>query len=140
MQARSYGRFIEIKSNFGREKLYRTNQGYNYLGSSFSDGQQCKSSNPTQKGKTVPTSQKMIFLQEQMHRSIRFLINRTRVTWDQKQLEIQMRYTVAITSQATRQFELADLYDKHSEKNKLKMLSPIVILPREILAVDFQCC
>lgn len=50
-----------------------------------------------------------------------------------------MRYTAAITSQATWQLELADLYDKHREKNKLKMLSPIVILPREILAVDFQC-
>ena len=33
--ARPYGRFIEVKSNFGRKKLRRTNQACNFLGGSF---------------------------------------------------------------------------------------------------------
>ena len=33
----SYGRFIEIQSNFRRKKLHRTNQGSNFLGGSFSN-------------------------------------------------------------------------------------------------------
>ena len=32
-----YGRFTEIKSNFRRKKLHRTNQGSNFLGGSFSN-------------------------------------------------------------------------------------------------------
>ena len=32
-----YGRFIEIQSNLRRKKLHRTNQGSNFLGSSFSN-------------------------------------------------------------------------------------------------------
>ena len=35
--ARSYGRFIEIKRNIRGEKLHRTNQGFNFLGSSCSN-------------------------------------------------------------------------------------------------------
>ena len=33
----SYGRVIEIKSNFSRKKLHRTNEGSNFLGGSFSN-------------------------------------------------------------------------------------------------------
>ena len=33
----SYGRFIEIQGNLRRKKLYRTMQGPNFLGSSFSN-------------------------------------------------------------------------------------------------------
>ena len=33
----SYGRFIEIQSNLRKKKLYRTNQGSNFLGSRFSN-------------------------------------------------------------------------------------------------------
>ena len=36
--ARLIVRFIEIKSNFRRKKLYRTNRGFNFLGGSFSNG------------------------------------------------------------------------------------------------------
>ena len=32
-----YGKFIEIQSNLRRKKLYRTNQGSNFLGGSFSN-------------------------------------------------------------------------------------------------------
>ena len=32
-----YGRFIEIQSNLRRKKLHRTNQGFNFLGGSFSN-------------------------------------------------------------------------------------------------------
>ena len=32
-----YGRFIQIQSNLRRKKLHRTNQGSNFLGSSFSN-------------------------------------------------------------------------------------------------------
>ena len=35
--ARPYGRFIEIKKNFGRKKFDRTSQGSNFLESSFSN-------------------------------------------------------------------------------------------------------
>ena len=31
------GRFIEMQSNLRRKKLHRTNQGYNFLGGSFSN-------------------------------------------------------------------------------------------------------
>ena len=31
-----YGRLIEIQSNLRRKKLHRTNQGFNFLGGSFS--------------------------------------------------------------------------------------------------------
>ena len=34
---RPYCRFTLIKSNLGRKKLHRTNQGYNFLGGSFSN-------------------------------------------------------------------------------------------------------
>ena len=34
---RHYVRFTEIKSNLGWKKLHRTNQGFNFLGSSFSN-------------------------------------------------------------------------------------------------------
>ena len=30
-----YGKFVEIQSNLRRKKLYRTNQGSNFLGGSF---------------------------------------------------------------------------------------------------------
>ena len=33
----AYGRFIEIQSNLRRKKLHRMNQGYNFLGDSFSN-------------------------------------------------------------------------------------------------------
>ena len=33
----SYGRVIEIKNNFSRKKLHRTNEGSNFLGGSFSN-------------------------------------------------------------------------------------------------------
>ena len=36
--ARSYGRFREIKSNFGRKKTHRNNQSSNFLGRSFKKG------------------------------------------------------------------------------------------------------
>ena len=32
-----YGRFIEIQSNLRRKKLYRINQGSNFLGGSFNN-------------------------------------------------------------------------------------------------------
>ena len=32
-----YGRFIEIQNNLRRKKLYRMNQGSNFLGGSFSN-------------------------------------------------------------------------------------------------------
>ena len=32
-----YGRFLQIQSNLGRKKLHRTNQGSNFLESSFSN-------------------------------------------------------------------------------------------------------
>ena len=35
--ARSYVRFVEIKSNFGRKKLYRTNLDYNFLAGNFNN-------------------------------------------------------------------------------------------------------
>ena len=35
---RLYGGFIEIKSNFGRKKVHRTNQDSNFLGYRFSQG------------------------------------------------------------------------------------------------------
>ena len=34
---KAVGRFIEIKSNLRRNKFYKTNQGYNFLGGSFSN-------------------------------------------------------------------------------------------------------
>ena len=34
---RSYGRFIETKSNFGRKKLHKMNHGTNFSGGSFSN-------------------------------------------------------------------------------------------------------
>ena len=37
VQAWVYGRFIEIPSNLRRKKLRRTNQGFNFLGGSFSN-------------------------------------------------------------------------------------------------------
>ena len=37
--ANPYGRFIEAKSNFGREKLHGTNQGSNFLEDSCSNGE-----------------------------------------------------------------------------------------------------
>ena len=37
LHAWPYGRFIEIQSNLRRKKLYRTNQGSNCLGGSFSN-------------------------------------------------------------------------------------------------------
>ena len=37
-QAKPYGGFIKIKSNLGRKKLHRTNQVFNFVGSSFSNG------------------------------------------------------------------------------------------------------
>ena len=36
--ARSFSKFTEIKSNLRKKKLRRTNQGPNFLGSSFSNG------------------------------------------------------------------------------------------------------
>ena len=35
--AKLYARFVEIKSSLKRKKLYRTNQSFNFLGSSFSN-------------------------------------------------------------------------------------------------------
>ena len=32
-----YGTFLEIKGNLSRKKLHRTNQGFNFLGASFSN-------------------------------------------------------------------------------------------------------
>ena len=36
-QARLYGRFIEIQSNLRRKDLHRTNQGFSFIGSTFSN-------------------------------------------------------------------------------------------------------
>ena len=38
LHAGPYGRFVEIKSNFGRKRLQKTNKGSNFLGRSFSNG------------------------------------------------------------------------------------------------------
>ena len=43
---RPYGRFIEIKRNVGRKKRYRKNQGSNFLGGSFSNGDDVKDLTP----------------------------------------------------------------------------------------------
>ena len=51
---RLYGRFIEIKSNFRRKKFHRTNQGSNFLGSSFSNGNNVRDPNLIQERKIVP--------------------------------------------------------------------------------------
>ena len=40
-------------------------------------------------------------------------------------------------NEARRQHELADLYDKHRQKDEFKMLSPTLLLPKEMHAVDF---
>ena len=32
-----YGKFVEIQGNLRRKKLHRTNQGFNFLGDSFSN-------------------------------------------------------------------------------------------------------
>ena len=35
---RLYGKFIELKANLRKKKLLRTNQGFNFIGDSFSNG------------------------------------------------------------------------------------------------------
>ena len=40
--ARSYNRFIDIQNSLRRKKLYRTNQGFNFLGGNFSNGYNVK--------------------------------------------------------------------------------------------------
>ena len=40
-------------------------------------------------------------------------------------------------NEARRQHELADLYDKHRQKDEVKILSPTLLLPKEMHAVNF---
>ena len=40
--AKPYGSFIEIKSSFGRKELHSMNQDSNFLGGSFSNGDNVK--------------------------------------------------------------------------------------------------
>ena len=49
-----YGRFIEIQSNLRRKKFHRTNQGFNFLGGSFTNKENLRA--PIQFGKKVKPS------------------------------------------------------------------------------------
>ena len=50
----AYGRFIEIQSNLRRKKFHRTNQGFNFLGGSFTNKENLRV--PIQFGKKVKPS------------------------------------------------------------------------------------
>ena len=74
--ASSYGRFTEIQSNLGRKKLHRTNQGSNFLGSSFNGRDNMRASIHFRRESQHQHLKRKFFLK---NRPIHFYINSTSV-------------------------------------------------------------
>ena len=79
--ARVYGRFIELQSNLMRKKLYRTNQGSNFLAGSQSNRDNVRS--PIESKREIQTHLKRCFFLR--NRPIHFEINSTSVNRPIKQ-------------------------------------------------------
>ena len=94
--ARLYDKFIEIKSNFGKKKLYRTNEGSNFLGGSFSSGDNVRAPIQFRRERQSQHLKRWIFLKNS---PIHFHISSTRVwTSQMKQAEFFQHWNQQATS------------------------------------------
>ena len=75
-----YGRCIEIKSNFRRNKLHKTNQGYIFLGDSFSNRDNVRVSIRFRRERVPASSKTDLHNEFYFHRQYVFLASK--VTYD----------------------------------------------------------